>query len=992
MLKRVLLYGWLWSVSHFLMAHPVVGNDDLLAVEDGLTQGMVRCISQDSQGLMWFGTQDGLNRYDGYDFRRFGRKPFEEYSLVSDDIWSLHQSKHVLWVGTIDGLSFINTQTGHTSRVNTCKGLRVMSVVASNKGQLWVATPNELWEVNHPSNNATKRLVTQWKGAKLLKTDAENNVWLSYEKGLYRINNAKPQLVRQFEQTILDFQIDAHQQCWVLTQSGVYLKPKQQADFQKINLNFDHPHIQLTRLLIDRLGVLWIGTAGAGVFQFDTQFQLLKHTALGASSIQNSTVISFYEAPTPHQDIVWIGTRDVGVYKYCRTKNVFTHWHSVLLGESPLLKSFFGMSQDAQQHLWVGTMGGLVELDGKEALTVHRIDRQHSPKNEVQAVLHDSQGRFWVGTNAGLFLKTEAGFRAYPLPDTRSRIPPTILKIYEDNQHDIWVGANGYLAKIAAHQPNEILREVNIRNHQKAVGIVGDIQQDAKGQYWISTSDGLLLRKTDGSFEHFGHQPHNKNSLLHDLVLSVVIGPRQNVWVCTPKGITQIKQESQMLTFQHFTEQNGLSNTFVYGGLIDAQGLLWFSTNHGLSRFDPKTAQFRHFEGKDGLGLNEFNSGSFFKNKNGELFFGGAGGLISFKPTDLLPNLHRPPTVIASFKVLGVEQNIDSLLAQKKVIQLQHDQNFVSFRLAALDFTNPSQNQFAYQLEGFDKRWVYLGRQREVHFTNLSDGSYTLRLKSANNQGIWNEQNILSIPLVVHPPWWRTWWFYGFVAILALGLIWGIYSLRVSYLLTLERTKNEENERVRQMAAQDIHDEFGNSLTRISLLSELVKNHIKKNKPTEALQLLGKISDNSQRLYQGTKDFIWAINTDHDNLYEVAIRIKDYCEEVLDKNQIRFDCDGIDWYLQDQKLAAGSSRQIVMIFKEAITNTLKHADAKTVRLHFEEQNDKAYIVWQDDGNGLSPLRHNGQGVENMYSRAAKIKADFSIEAVPHRGTRVRLGI
>jgi signal transduction histidine kinase len=331
-------------------------------------------------------------------------------------------------------------------------------------------------------------------------------------------------------------------------------------------------------------------------------------------------------------------------------------------------------------------------------------------------------------------------------------------------------------------------------------------------------------------------------------------------------------------------------------------------------------------------------------------------------------------------------------LAKNKRLELRHDQNFVSFRLAATDYTNPAQNQYAYRLEGSDNQWIELGRQPDVNFANLSDGSYTLRLKSANNQGVWNDKDNFSLPLIVHPPWWRTGWFYGLGLLFLLGLVWSIYTLRINQLLALERAKNEENERVRQMAAQDIHDEFGNSLTRISLLSELVKNQIKKEKPAEALNLLAKISDNSQRLYQGTKDFIWAINTDHDNLYEVAIRIKDYCEEVLDKNQIRFDCDGIGQHLIEKKLAAGTSRQVVMIFKEATTNTLKHAQATTVKLYFETEGPRIYIVWQDNGQGITTAKTNGQGIENMHTRAAKIKADFRIESNLHRGTTVKLGI
>lgn len=991
MLRFFLLF---LSCTPALFAHPVFIEGDLLSVDDGLSQGMVRCIAQDARGLMWFGTQDGLNRYDGHEFRRFGRKPFDENSFISEDIISLHTQQHILWVGTLGGLGYVNTQTGEVGRVPVSDKMVAVSVAHSRTGKLYVATPTEVWELTNPQKEANKRLVVAWKGRSQFKTDFQQNVWLAHHSELYQLPDThnQPQLIHRFNQSILDFQVDAKQNCWVLTTKSLFFRGNTEVDFKEISLPFDQFNVLPTRFLIDRFGVIWVSTVAHGVFQFDSQFRLLKHNTLGLSAIQTSPVKALYESSDAQQDIVWIGTRDIGVYKYCRSKNAFTHWHTAHQKEKLPLQSYFAISQDPQRHLWVGTMNGLLEFSSPNAYQTHWIDPKQKARNEIQGLLHDSYGRFWVGTNAGLFWKNKQFFELIPLPEVAYKQPPTILKIYEDTQRNIWVATTGYVAKITNNKVVEIVKDAYMEGKKIAIGIVGDVKQDHLGQYWFGTTKGVFIKKTNGQFLHLQHHSKNKNSLLDNIVLSIIADTLSQMWVCTPKGISKITQNKNGFDFQHYTEQNGLTNSFIYGGLTDAKGRLWLSTNHGLTCFDSKTTHFQHFESKDGVGLNEFNSGAFFKSTTGELFFGGVGGLVSFMPSISLQNQHLPNTIVTSFKVLGVSQNFDSLMAYHQKIELQSNQNFVSFQLAALDYTNPDQNQYAYQLEGLSNEWIYLNHLRDINFTNLPHGNYTLRLKSANNQGLWNESNPLQIPILVHPSWWQTWWFYGLLIFVFMAIVWGIYSFRINYLLAMERAKNEENERVRQMAAQDIHDEFGNSLTRISLLSELVKHQIKKEKPAEALQLLAKISDNSQRLYQGTKDFIWAINTDHDNLYEVAIRIKDYCEEVLDENQVRFDCDGINRDLNDKKLGVGVSRQVVMIFKEAVTNTLKHADASAVRLFFEEDNKKMYVVWQDNGRGTAVSKTNGQGIENMYKRAAKIEADFGIETIPNKGTTIKLGL
>ncbi|MEZ4904119.1 MAG: triple tyrosine motif-containing protein [Spirosomataceae bacterium] len=372
------------------------------------------------------------------------------------------------------------------------------------------------------------------------------------------------------------------------------------------------------------------------------------------------------------------------------------------------------------------------------------------------------------------------------------------------------------------------------------------------------------------------------------------------------------------------------------------------------------------------------------------LFLGGNSMLLSLYPNQLATNLHLPKIALTSFKKFEKSVlDIDSLLAKNQPIELDYNQNFFSFEWAALDYTNPSHNQFAYRLEGFDKNWIYIGTRRFIDFTNLNPGRYTLWIKAANNEGLWNEKGIFRLSLIIHPPFWQTWWFYVLLALIIMTLTKLLYDYRVRHLLAVERATLEENERVRKLAAQDLHDEFGNTLTRISLLTELIRNRMNGQATTETGELLTKISDNANRMYQGTKDFIWAINPEHDRLYEIAVRLKDFGDDIFDKTGTKFSVEGLTEQLRAVTLLTGQSRHLVLLFKEAMSNTLKHAQATESKLSFGLEGYDLCIRWQDNGKGFNPHQNKqGNGLANIQTRAEKIGGDIFFQYQDGTGMEV----
>lgn len=934
---------------------------------------------------MWFGTQDGLNRYDGYEFKQFRKEPFNPNSLSHEHVFCLAKGKNqVIWTGTFNGLNQINTQTLAIKRIKEFEGESIFSITEGVSQSLYLATLEHVFSFK---NGSKKELIASLEGKKILKTDRNQQTYLSHGKTLYLIENQvnKLRVVCSFPEDIIDFFIDKAGGLWILTSQSVY--------FGATETGISTPQ-KSTRIFIDSKGLLWIGTMKGGVFLYDASSgKFLKQLQLvsNKNTIHNSTVSAIYEGSNANEDLVWIGTREAGVFKYSRSKNNFTHWHKRIKETDTQTKTFLSISQSPQNTLWTGTLNGLVEL-GENSSKIHQISSKNPRSNQIQALLHDSKGNFWIGTNAGLYRKVGHQFVPCKLPQITPNHPTIVFKIYEDDQKHIWVATNGLLIEIENEKVLRVLNQVRIKGKNIPFKFIGDIKQDAQKNYWIATTNGLFLKDKNGQFQHFSYSPSNRKGLMDDVILSLIITQKQDVWICTFKGISKVISGKNQYTFRHFNGQNGLPNSVVYGGLEDDKGRLWLSTNRGISCMDTQHEKFQNFTADDGLSIHEFNSGAFYRNQAGVLFFGGLGALISFSSNQSILNHHLPHTIISSLSVNGKEVPIDSLLNKDNTLHFGYNENFISLKLAATDFTNSAQNQFAYQFPGKKKNWIYLENQREISFANLPHGEYELSLKAANNHGIWNDNEIVRIRLVVSPPLWRTWWFYGLIASLLVGLTYLMYQFRINQLLAIEKAKIEENDRVRKLAAQDIHDEFGNSLTRISLLTELIKSNLKKQNTEEAFLYLSKIYDTSQRIYQGTKDFIWAINPEHDNLFEVAIRIKDYCEEVLDKTKIRFDCEGIDNDWKNVKLLSGQSRQIVMIFKEAITNSMKHSEASLMKLCFETKDTRHYIIWQDFGVGYKTETKNGHGLKNMQTRANQIKANFFTENVINQGVKICLEI
>lgn len=424
----------------------------------------------------------------------------------------------------------------------------------------------------------------------------------------------------------------------------------------------------------------------------------------------------------------------------------------------------------------------------------------------------------------------------------------------------------------------------------------------------------------------------------------------------------------------------------------DRNGIFWLTTNYGLMTFNTKKKIIRSYHASDGTYINEFNSYSYCSGFDGEVLFGGVDGLIGIYPEKLTLKGIAPVLVVRNFKIN--QQNADSLLTNESaLLNLNHDQNSLYLEFSIPDFSAAGKYKLYFHLEGAQNSWTEVGPSNSFSLANLAPGAYQLKVKAVSEAGTESAHPFI-LSIHINPPIWRSPLFLLLYLLVFLILIKTIYHYRMRSKLArekeIQRIRQEENEQVRKAAALDLHDEFGNGLTRISVLAETLKIKIA-DENQEIVRSLNTITENCSRLYQGTKDFIWSINPGNDNLYELIIRLKDFGDDLFYTSGINFDITGLEEEFKELRQPPSTGRHITMIIKEALTNVLKHAQATKVNLLVTKRGTVISIQLHDNGKGFNTsISKNSFGISNMRQRAAKAALDFSITSLAEKGTTITL--
>lgn len=815
-----------------------------LTSEHGLSNDVVHCILQDSQGFMWFGTHDGLNKYDGYTFTIYRHRRSNPDSLSENTVYALYEDRAgTLWIGTPVGL---DSFTGEGARFthHPAIGEEVSAVYEDAAGALWVGAASAgLFRYDRAAGQFVQYLPDPADPYSLssddvtaIYEDSSGALWVGTTDGLNAFDPVTERFTR-YHHDPADPHSLSHGRITTISEDHtgtVWIGTGSQFEPEVGGLNaFDRTTGRFVRYLHDprdrrslsnnhvksiyedRSGILWIGTdGGLNAFERATNtFAGYYSDPSDVRSLGGDSIIAIYQ---DRSGSLWFGSDGRGVSKYTQHGEKFVRYQYDPLDPNSLSGSKVGaIYEDHTGVLWIGIHnGGLNRFDrstGHFTYYTHDPGDPHSlGHNHVKALYEDHEGTLWVGTNRGLdrlVLSEVEGFdRAtgyaseggaffhyiHDPDDLNSLSAGAVKVILEDHTHALWIGMEepGTLSKFDKttgaftcyeHDPDDPDSFVNTYG-------VRAIYEDRAGDVWLGTYNGLVLFDRDAeTFTQYRHDPDDPYSLSHNFVWSIYQDRDGTLWVATSGGLNRFDRDTGRFTV--YTIEDGLASDGVGSILADKEGYLWMGTSGGgLSRFDPRTETFRNYDVDDGLTSNVFMHAVYHRSESGEMFFGTFDGVTAFYPADVQDNPYVPPIVLTAFRRFDEIVEFDRPLSDVEEIMLSYRDNFFAFEFAALDYTDPAGNQYAYKLEGFDKDWVYCGTRRYASYTNLPPGEYTFRVKGTNNDGVWNETGH-AVQVTITPPFWKTWWFRILAAAIVLGVAGVIVGARMRSIAVLRESE-----------------------------------------------------------------------------------------------------------------------------------------------------------------------------------------------------------
>jgi signal transduction histidine kinase/ligand-binding sensor domain-containing protein/class 3 adenylate cyclase/ActR/RegA family two-component response regulator len=1065
-MRPLILYAICLSsiyVGETLSAQPLPARSsdpvkfERLSVEQGLSQNTVQRILQDRKGFLWFATQDGLNRYDGYDFVVYKPDPQNPQSLSENWIESLYEDRAgTLWIGTkTGGLNQFDPETEtfrhyqhDPANPRSVSSNHILAIYEDRSEVLWVGTANGL----HQFDRATGTFRRYQSDPENPNSLSHNSVSCIYEDsfgvlwlgtwggGLCRMDQAEggtPTFRRyqydlQNPQSLRDNWVrsiceDRSGALWVGARRGVSRLSREDQDmgiFRHYQNDLQNPQSlssnNVYSIYEDRSGELWIGTLEGGLNRFDRAtetFQHYKHDPQNPQSLSINDVFSIYE---DRAGGLWIGTR-AGVNQLDRATARFRHYqHDPKNPRSLSDNSVWSIYEDHAGNVWIGTLqGGLNQFDRATGTFRHYQNDPENPNslnnNSVWAIYEDHAGVLWIGTKGGLSRmsresRAPARFRNYKSDrnDPRSLSSNWVASIHEDPSKEVlWIGTwNGGLNRFGRASETFKHYRHDPKNPQ-SLGADGVwlIYEDRSGIFWIATEFGLdQFDRATETFRHYQHDSKNPNSLSNNAIWSIYEDRAGVLWIGTRAGLNRFDPQTE--TFKNYREKDGLPNEVIYGILEDDHGNLWLSTNKGLSKFNPETETFRNYDVRDGLQSNEFNADAAFRNRSGEMFFGGINGFNVFHPDSVKDNPYVPPVVITALKRYNtdVAEGVaipENGISVKPEIKLTYKDDILVFEVAALNFRHSAKNQYAYKLEGLNDRWIQLGAKREITFTNLDPGDYTLRVKGSNNDGVWNEEGT-ALKITITPPWWETWWAYTFYGLLFVGSILGYIRHKTQAQAKELALRNKQLEQERQVTERlrqvdKLKDAFlantSHELrTPLNGIIGLAESSLADPAAAHSEKMganLDMIIVSGKRLASLVNDILdfSKLKTHHLELQQKPLDIRVLTDLVLKfsaallagkklilKNEIPQDLPPVD----------GDENRLQQILHNLIGNAIKFTESGSVTVSAAEKNGVVEVAIADTGIGIPPDKF-----DTIFQSFEQVDASISRE---YGGTGLGLAI
>jgi ligand-binding sensor domain-containing protein/signal transduction histidine kinase len=983
---------------------------------NGLSQTRATPTVQDRLGFLWFGTQDGLDRFDGYKFKVFRHVPGQPGSLSGVYIRQLFiDHTGALWVGCDRALDKFDpvTETFTHFRIGR-KGTNesfgpAIDIKEDRNGKLWIATLKGLFMLD-PATGQTIRFTHDPKDPSSISNDGLNSIgedrqgtfWVSTFSGLDAFDRNTGKVTRHIAMDgWFTFHEDKFGTFWIAGNlSRCPLAVLDRNNNQLTCYSIQEGTRPVTSIastysmLESRGGTMWFGTEGGGLLRYDREHNRLvcyKNHPENIESLGANSVISLFE---DGEGQIWVDLHESVPYYFSEKPPLFenfTHQRGSLKGS--LVSALY---EDRNKVLWIGSTGGL-----------NRIDRTHGTntvppgvavKGEILSILEDPSGTLVAGSyREGLLQLNPATGQAKPYHPPRG-IPSNqsenaIKGLFFDHARTLWAATLGGLRRFdpasgnfSTYKPDPV-DEVNYSN----------IREDGKGTLWLGSEDGLQrFDPKTGQFTVYRHDPDDPRSVSDHQVNYVFLDRSGEIWLGTQDGFDKFDPRSG--TAKVYYEKDGLPGNVVSCILEDERGLLWMGTNNGLSSFDPRTEKFKNYSVADGLpGPDLTGWSTCFRSREGEMFFGGFSGATAFYPSRLTDNSFVPRTVLTDFQLSGISVPIGSGLPLTRSITythsitLSHQQNIFAIEFSTLSYFNAMANRYRYKLEGLDHQWHEVGSdQRIASYTTLPKGKYKFRVQGATSRGAWDEPGAL-LDIFIEPVFWQTWWFLVLCSVAISAALWAAYVARVRQVTTLVQLRNQDRLSEREDIARDLHDTFFQAVQSLFLRIHTTSRQLPEENPTR--QALDGVLDESDRVMKEGREMFLDIPNKQLLEQDFGELIAGYCADFATAYPIeyRVQIDG-----QPHRLDPLVSSALGKIAREAIYNAFRHSKASAIEVELVYGKGDMQLRVRDNGKGFEPTSlqadsgHLHLGLQNMRKRAEKLDAGFRVWSRLGIGTEVEV--
>ncbi len=968
----IMVSGLLCYNSTFAQRYPFHN----LSVDDGLIQSQATCLAQDKIGNLWIGTLGGLSKYDGRNFSGYTIRN----GLRNNMIWSVTADPAGnIWVGGNSEIAMFNGMTF----VHYPKPLKQSAHSVNNTQQIIISGDTTWWRTSGDlyfiTSGKLNYFVTPGPAGFVSTISAgSDGLWIAKEGAIYHTANNKCDTIRftlaeDQKAPLITRIFKAHDGVvWVTTNEGLYKLENGHLISKPIFIEELTIPPSITSITEDKSGVIWLSTSKGVIRVNGNSYQLFnKQNGLRDNS--------FPDIFTDTEGNVWMASDGQGIFRYSGTQ--FSGLDETIGLPSAQVTA---LTTNKSDSLFIGTYdaGLYIFKDGK----VGTLSFPSSPVPSITSLCYTSGSKLWIGTRGrGLWSYDHEIFRQYEAPD-RGFPSNFINRVYEDPDQRIWIGfANG--AMILEH---DSFKTVPVK--PEAVFSFLSIGKDS---VLIASESGLSLF-TAGNVSDF-----KTKTIADSIKVQCFLLAGRNLWIgSSDNGIVRYNMDTHKAIL--INKNNGLKSDFVYNIITDNDGSIWAGTGFGIHRIKVngnETPQITFYGKAQGVTGMESNINAVLKLADGSIWFGTTNGALHYQPRHTVVNSGPSSIVLQSVKLTDESaidrsyfDSSDSWYGVPYNLRLPAKKNNIAFTFQAISLSGAQQVQYRYRMDGLEAPWSQWSSTNSVSYSALPPGKYVFHVQCQGAESQNNPELVYAFEIIT--PIQKTMWFR--FAVLAACILIGIL---LQYIATsrkqrrarlMAKLRSEEQAKIRLRTAEDFHDEIGNKLTRINVLTSVLKNKIVLNPDTE--RILHQIEDNTGQLYSGTRDILWSLKPTNDSLYEILYRIRDFGTDLFQDTDIEFTFTGKDDKWGNYKMPMDMSRNLIMIFKEALNNCLKYSAAKKVWLEVSYKSKGVLqMVLRDDGKGFDMhTADKGNGINNMHVRASRLKGKLYIDSRFGKGTIINL--